>query len=91
MRQKKQKTSHRDPLFMSEKRFASFGNGYFAYVKKTTFQQACQMFPDMEGIPEGIDLYAICAADGTPLDLIDSRAAAIGRAFENELFAQTLQ
>jgi len=34
---------------------------------------------------EGIDLYAVLGADGTPLALTDSRNAAIANAIENDL------
>ena len=50
-----------------------------------TADQAKQMFPAVEGIPAGIDLFALHAADGTPLALTDSRQAALGHAMGDEL------
>jgi hypothetical protein len=43
------------------------------------------MFPTIEGLPAGIDLFALHAADGTPLALTDSRQAAVGHAMGDEL------
>ena len=36
------------------------------------------MFPAIEGLPKGINLFALHAADGTPLALTDSHQAAVG-------------
>jgi hypothetical protein len=43
------------------------------------------MFPAVEGIPTGISLYALHAADGTPIALTDSRQSALGHAMGDEL------
>ncbi len=43
------------------------------------------MFPAIEGLPQGINLFALHAADGTPLALTDSRQAAVGHAMGDEL------
>jgi hypothetical protein len=39
----------------------------------------------VEGLPTGIDLFSLHAADGTPLVLTDSRQSAIGHALGDEL------
>jgi hypothetical protein len=44
-----------------------------------------KLFPALRGKLEGIDLYAVLGADGTPLALTDSRTAAIANAIENDL------
>jgi len=46
---------------------------------------AQKLFPALHGKLEGIDLYAVLGADGTPLALTDSRNAAIANAIENDL------
>ena len=43
------------------------GGGKIAYIKVMTADEAKQMFPAVEGIPAGIDLFALHAADGTPI------------------------
>jgi hypothetical protein len=43
------------------------------------------MFPAIQELPTGISLFALHAADGTPLALTDSRQAAVGHAMGDEL------
>ena len=73
------------PPIMSMSELAQLGGGKIAYIKVMTADQAKQMFPAVEGIPAGIDLFALHAADGTPLALTDSRQAALGHAMGDEL------
>jgi hypothetical protein len=64
---------------------AKLGGGEVAYIKQLTSEQATEMFPAIKGLPKGIDLFALHAADGTPLALTDTRDAAIGHALEDDL------
>jgi hypothetical protein len=73
------------PPIMSMSELAQLGGGKVAYIKVMTTDQAKQMFPAVEGIPAGIDLFALHAADGTPLALTDCRQAALGHAMGDEL------
>jgi hypothetical protein len=73
------------PPIMSMSELAQLGGGKIAYIKVMTADEAKQMFPAVEGIPAGIDLFALHAADGTPLALTDSRQAALGHAMGDEL------
>ena len=59
--------------------------GKVAYIRAMTTSEAKEMFPAVEGIPMHCDLYALHAADGTPIALTDSRQAALGHAMEDEL------
>ncbi|MCV0367912.1 MAG: DUF1150 domain-containing protein [Filomicrobium sp.] len=70
---------------MTTSEFAELGGGEVAYIKTLTSDQAHKMFPAIEGLPEGINLYALHAADGTPLALTDSMQAALGHALGDEL------
>ena len=70
---------------MSMSDFAKLGGGKVAYIKVMSADAAKEMFPAIEGIPAGIDLFALHAADGTPLALTDSRQAAVGHALGDEL------
>ena len=75
-----------NPLtFMSETEFAELGDGRIAYIRELTNAEARRLFPAVEGLPRGINLYALHGADGTPIALTDSRQAAIGHAVEGEL------
>jgi hypothetical protein len=70
---------------MSMSELAKLGGGKVAYIKVMTSDEAKEMFPAIEELPAGINLYALHAADGTPLALTDSRQAAVGHAMGDEL------
>ena len=73
------------PPVMSMSELAKLGGGKVAYIKIMTPDEAKEMFPAIEGLPSGINLFALHAADGTPLALTDSRQAAVGHAMGDEL------
>lgn len=91
MEGKSMKRSRRKPAVseivrvMSQSELAKLGGGHVAYIKSMTSEEARAMFPAIEGLPRGINLYALHAADGTPLALTDTRQAAVGQALEDEL------
>ena len=70
---------------MSELELAGLGDGEVAYIKTLTSDEALEMFPQIEGLPKGIPLFSLHAADGTPIALTDTMQAAIGHAQEDEL------
>lgn len=70
---------------MSQRELARLGGGEIAYIKVLTSDEAQRLYPAVEGLPGGIDLYALHAADGTPIALTDSRQAAIGHARGDKL------
>lgn len=74
-----------DSGVMSAVEFARLGGGEVAYIKELTADEAGKLFPKIKGIPKGIALFALHAADGTPLALTDTRQAAIGHAIEDDL------
>ena len=73
------------PPVMSMSELAKLGGGKVAYIKIMTSDEAKEMFPAIEGLPQGINLFALHAADGTPLALTDSHQAAVGHAMGDEL------
>jgi hypothetical protein len=73
------------PPVMSMSDLAKLGGGRIAYIRVLTPDEAKAMFPAIEGLPTGINLYALHAADGTPIALTDSRQAAVGHAMGDEL------
>ena len=70
---------------MSDIELARLGGGEVAYIKTLTSDEAHRMFPAIEGLPKGIPLFSLHAADGTPIALTDTLQAAIGHAQEGEL------
>jgi hypothetical protein len=72
-------------LPMSRKEFKQLGDGEVAYIKQLDTDLAQELFPALSGKLDGIDLFAVLGADGTPLALTDSRSAAIANAIENDL------
>lgn len=82
----KEKEEDRQPgPLMSLKELALLGDGEVAYIKQLDPDVAERLFPSLNAAPEGIDLYAVLGADGTPIALTDSRHAAIANAIENDL------
>jgi hypothetical protein len=69
---------------------AKLGDGKVAYIRMMTSAEAKAAFPAIEGLPSGINLYALHGADGTPLALTDSQQAAIGHAMGDELEVRLL-
>ena len=70
---------------ISQFELAKLGGGHVAYIKTLTSDEAQRMFPAVNELPSGINLYALHAADGTPIALTDTRQAALSHAMEGEL------
>jgi hypothetical protein len=64
---------------------ALLGGGRIAYVKSIRSEDVPSLFPQAPQIAPGLKLFALHAADGTPIMLTDSRAAAIANAWSHEL------
>jgi len=66
---------------------AHLGDGRIAYVKQIQSEDVRTMFPQAPKIAPGIKLFALCAANGTPIMLTDTREAALANAWSQELEA----
>lgn len=64
---------------------ASLGGGRIAYVKAVRSEDVKTLFPQAPQIAPGLQLFALHAADGTPIMLTDSREAALANAWSQEL------
>jgi hypothetical protein len=64
---------------------ATMGEGHIAYVKQIRSEDVPGLFPQAPLITPGLKLFALHAADGTPIMLTDSREAAVANAWSNEL------
>jgi len=73
------------PIEVSPEALAAMGGGRIAYVKPIRSEDVATLFPQVEEIAPGIQLFALHAADGTPMMLTDSREAAIANAWSHQL------
>ncbi|HWN51748.1 MAG TPA: DUF1150 domain-containing protein [Xanthobacteraceae bacterium] len=73
---------------ISREALAHLGDGQIAYIKAVRSEDVPAMFPQAPAIAPGLQLFALHAADGTPIMVTDSREAAVANAWSNEL--QTL-
>ncbi len=78
------------PPVMSQIELARLGGGHVAYIKILSGEDAKRLFPAVEGVPPGISLFALHAADGTPIALTDSRQAAMSHAMDGDLMIASL-
>jgi len=70
---------------ISAEALALLGGGKIAYVKAIRSEDVSSMFPQAPALQPGMQLFALHAADGTPMMLTDSREAAIASAWSQEL------
>src|SRR5205807_1407543 len=72
---------------MSTEALAHLGDGQIAYVKIIRSEDVRALFPqaDVPQMAPGQKLFALHAADGTPIMLTDSREAAVANAWSQEL------
>jgi hypothetical protein len=76
-------TSRPHPI--SPEALALLGGGKIAYVKTIRSEDVQRQFPQAPQLAPGTLLYALHAADGTPIMLTDSREAAVANAWSQEL------
>ena len=70
---------------MSPEALAVLGGGKIAYIKAIRSEDVPSLFPQAPEIQPGMQLFAMQAADGTPIMLTDSREAAVANAWSQEL------
>lgn len=68
--------------------FASLGGDRIAYLRPVRSEEVHAIFPQAPDLAPGLELWALLAANGQPIMLTDSKAAAIASAQQNDL--QTL-
>jgi hypothetical protein len=81
---KQTETDTANPVITQEA-LAHLGDGRLAYVKPVRSEDVASMFPQAPEIAPGLQLFALHAADGTPIMLTDSRESALANAWSNEL------
>lgn len=70
---------------LTNEQLASLGGGRVAYLKAMRSEEVNRLFPAAPTIQPGLQLFALLAADGTPIALTDSRDAAVANAMQHEL------
>ncbi len=70
---------------ISAEALAHLGDGEIAYVKAIRSEDVPALFPQVPEIQPGLKLFALHAADGTPIMLTDSREAAVANAMSQQL------
>jgi hypothetical protein len=70
---------------MSQEAFAVFGGGKIAYVKPIRSEDVNDLYPQAPALQPGLQLFALHAADGTPILVTDTREAAVANAWSQEL------
>jgi hypothetical protein len=76
-----------DNITISPEALALLGGGRVAYVKAIRSEDVATLFPQAPQIQPGLRLFALHAADGTPIMLTDTREAAVANAWSQELEA----
>jgi hypothetical protein len=77
-------TTNRQEL-MTEQAFAILGGGKIAYVKPIRSEDVHRLYPQAPELQPGLALFALHAADGTPIMVTDTREAAVANAITHEL------
>jgi hypothetical protein len=70
---------------ISPEALAQLGDGQIAYVKTIRSEDVSALFPQAPQIAPGLKLFALHAADGTPIMITDTREAAVANARSHEL------
>jgi hypothetical protein len=70
---------------ISPEALAVLGGGKIAYLRTVRSEDVQREFPQAPALEPGTLLYALHAADGTPIMLTDSREAALANAWSQEL------
>ncbi len=70
---------------ITQEALAQLGDGELAYVKPIRSEDVAKQFPQAPEMAPGIMLFALHAADGTPIMLTDTREAAVANAWSQEL------
>jgi hypothetical protein len=90
MNTKHANTKPTNASIMTREALASLGGGRIAYVKTMKSEDVQKQFPQVPQLAPGTLLYALHAADGTPIMLTDSRESAVANAWSHELVTMSV-
>ncbi len=69
---------------MTPQQFSVLGGGRIAYVKSIRSEDVHSLYPQAPEMEAGQKLFALHAADGTPIAIMDNWASAYGAAVQND-------
>jgi hypothetical protein len=78
-------TKSESSTLLTNEQLANLGGGRVAYLKAMRSEEVNRLFPAAPAIQPGLQLFALLAADGTPIVVTDSRDAAVANAMQHEL------
>lgn len=78
-------TRHGDDRTISPEALARLGGGQVAYMRSLKSEEVSELFPQAPHIAPGTKLWALLAADGTPIVLADDPQVVIANAHQHEL------
>jgi hypothetical protein len=70
---------------ITQQALALMGGGRIAYVKAIRSEDVHALYPQAPELQPGMQLFALHAADGTPILVTDSRESAVANAMTHEL------
>ncbi|MGO9673571.1 MAG: DUF1150 family protein [Methylocella sp.] len=70
---------------MTNEQLASLGGGRVAYLKAMRSEDVNRLFPAAPALQPGLQLFALLAADGSPIAVTNSCDAAVANAMQQEL------
>ncbi len=70
---------------LTDQQLASLGGGRLAYVRTMRSEEVNRLFPEAPAMQPGLKLFALLAADGSPIAVTRSRDAAVANAMEQQL------
>ncbi|MBO6718052.1 MAG: DUF1150 family protein [Rhizobiaceae bacterium] len=70
---------------LSQEELAHLGEGSVAYLREFDSAELKARFPDAPDMAPGTTLWAVFAANGTPIMLADAQASAVAGAMQNDL------
>ncbi len=70
---------------LTNEQLAGLGGGRVAYLKAMRSEEVNRLFPAAPAIRPGLQLFALLAADGSPIAVTDTRDAAVANAMQQEL------
>jgi hypothetical protein len=70
---------------MPQDAFARLGGGEIAYLRPVLSEEVHVLFPQAPQLAPGMKLWALLSAEGRPIMLTDTKAAAIANAQQHDL------